>query len=63
MHFDYCTTASLDFVLLDQTTFSDILEVCILLHQPSHSCKNLSIYLGTTKKLLHLVLVEKHCCS
>ncbi|CAA7037892.1 unnamed protein product [Microthlaspi erraticum] len=26
MHFDYCTTASLDFVLLDQTTFSDILE-------------------------------------
>lgn len=47
MHFDYCTTASLDFVLLDQTTFSDILEVCILLHQPSHSCKNLSIYLGT----------------
>ncbi|KAF8086946.1 hypothetical protein N665_0607s0008 [Sinapis alba] len=26
MHFDYCTTASLDFVLLDQATFSDILE-------------------------------------
>ncbi|CAN8247514.1 unnamed protein product [Cochlearia groenlandica] len=26
MHFDYCTTASLDFVLLDQTDFSDILE-------------------------------------
>ncbi|KAL1192782.1 BTB/POZ domain-containing protein [Cardamine amara subsp. amara] len=26
MHFDYCTTASLDFVLLDQTTFKDILE-------------------------------------
>ncbi|KFK23322.1 hypothetical protein AALP_AAs74635U001200 [Arabis alpina] len=26
MHFDYCTTASLGFVLLDQTTFSDILE-------------------------------------
>ncbi|KAG7573113.1 SKP1/BTB/POZ domain superfamily [Arabidopsis suecica] len=26
MHFDYCTTASLDFVLLDQNAFSDILE-------------------------------------
>ncbi|XP_010556054.1 PREDICTED: BTB/POZ domain-containing protein At2g30600 [Tarenaya hassleriana] len=26
MHFDYCTTASLDFVSLDQETFSDILE-------------------------------------
>ena len=26
LHFDYCTTASLDFVLLDQATFSDILE-------------------------------------
>ncbi|XP_010469825.1 PREDICTED: BTB/POZ domain-containing protein At2g30600-like isoform X2 [Camelina sativa] len=26
LHFDYCTTASLDFVLLDQTAFSDILD-------------------------------------
>lgn len=27
MHFDYCTTASLDFVLLDKTTFSTIIQV------------------------------------
>lgn len=26
-HFDYCTTASTDFVLLDESTFSNILEV------------------------------------
>lgn len=26
MHFDYCTTASLDFVLLDKTTFSTIIQ-------------------------------------
>ncbi|WZY90075.1 hypothetical protein YC2023_046810 [Brassica napus] len=53
MHFDYCTTASLDFVLLDQATFSDILEVCILLHQPSHS------YLTVTseEKILDAVLM------
>ncbi|KAK9109413.1 hypothetical protein Sjap_017473 [Stephania japonica] len=25
-HFDYCTTASIDFILLDETTFSDILQ-------------------------------------
>lgn len=50
MHFDYCTTASLDFVLLDQATFSDILEVCFLLHhQPFFSYNNLSTYLGTKK--------------
>ncbi|KAI7989549.1 BTB/POZ domain-containing protein [Camellia lanceoleosa] len=27
MHFDYCTTASIDFVLLDETTFSKILRL------------------------------------
>ena len=26
MHFDYCTTASSDFVLLDESTFSNILQ-------------------------------------
>ncbi|PQM36696.1 BTB/POZ domain-containing protein [Prunus yedoensis var. nudiflora] len=26
MHFDYCTTASIDFVLLDETTFSNIVQ-------------------------------------
>ncbi|XP_023923175.1 BTB/POZ domain-containing protein At2g30600 [Quercus suber] len=26
MHFDYCTTASIDFVLLDETTFSNIIQ-------------------------------------
>ncbi|XP_057987232.1 BTB/POZ domain-containing protein At2g30600 isoform X5 [Hevea brasiliensis] len=26
MHFDYCTTASLDFILLDDTTFSSIIQ-------------------------------------
>jgi hypothetical protein len=26
MHFDYCTTACTDFVLLDEATFKDILE-------------------------------------
>ncbi|XP_071733978.1 BTB/POZ domain-containing protein At2g30600 [Rutidosis leptorrhynchoides] len=26
MHFDYCTTASIDFVLLDESTFSSILQ-------------------------------------
>ncbi|CAL8995438.1 unnamed protein product [Prunus brigantina] len=26
MHFDYCTTASVDFVLLDETTFSNIIQ-------------------------------------
>lgn len=29
MHFDYCTTASTDFMLLDETTFEDILKVNI----------------------------------
>lgn len=60
MHFDYCTTASLDFVLLDQTAFSDILEVCFLFHQPTFLIR--SLYpLGelTQKKLLHLVLDGK----
>lgn len=27
MHFDYCTTASIDFVMLDEATFSSILKV------------------------------------
>lgn len=27
MHFDYCTTASVDFILLDETTFSNIIQV------------------------------------
>lgn len=27
MHFDYCTTTSTDFVLLDQSAFSSILQV------------------------------------
>ncbi|KAB1226139.1 hypothetical protein CJ030_MR1G023912 [Morella rubra] len=26
MHFDYCTTASIDFILLDETTFSNIIQ-------------------------------------
>lgn len=28
MHFDYCTTASIDFVWLDEATFSCIVKVC-----------------------------------
>lgn len=28
MHFDYCTTASTDFVFFDEATFRDILQVC-----------------------------------
>jgi hypothetical protein len=27
MHFDYCTTTSLDFILLDETNFSNIIQV------------------------------------
>lgn len=27
MHFDYCTTATIDFVLLDEQTFTNILQV------------------------------------
>lgn len=27
MHFDYCTTANTDFVLLDEATFTNILQV------------------------------------
>ncbi|CAL5360856.1 unnamed protein product [Camellia sinensis] len=27
VHFDYCTTASIDFVLLDEATFSKILKL------------------------------------
>lgn len=27
MHFDYCTTASTEFVVLDEATFRDILQV------------------------------------
>ena len=27
MHFDYCTTASIDFTLLDETIFSNIIRV------------------------------------
>lgn len=30
MHFDYCTTASVDFVLLDETAFSSIIRVSTL---------------------------------
>lgn len=27
MHFDYCTSASIDFVMLDEATFGNILQV------------------------------------
>lgn len=30
MHFDYCTTASIDFVMLDEASFSNILQVIII---------------------------------
>lgn len=30
MHFDYCTTASIDFVMLDESSFSNILQVIII---------------------------------
>lgn len=29
MHFDYCTTATIDFVLLDEQIFANILQVGI----------------------------------
>lgn len=29
-HFDYCTTASIDFVMLDEATFGNILQVNLL---------------------------------
>lgn len=29
MHFDYCTTASIDFVMLDEATFGNILQVIL----------------------------------
>lgn len=28
MHFDYCTTANIEFVILDESTFRKILQVC-----------------------------------
>lgn len=35
MHFDYCTTASSDFVLLDESAFSNILQVGSNFDDPS----------------------------
>lgn len=32
MHFDYCTTASNEFVLLDEATFKDILQASYTIH-------------------------------
>lgn len=31
MHFDYCTTANIDFVMLDESTFRNILQVILAL--------------------------------
>lgn len=32
MHFDYCTTASTEFVLLDEATFKDILQASFVIN-------------------------------
>lgn len=48
MNFDYCTTASIDFVMLDEATFGNILQVNL------YSCYCRAISMLITPTLLYL---------
>jgi hypothetical protein len=50
MHFDYCTTASIDFVLLDERTFSNIIQV------GSHFSSCLLVFRLTVKSRIKIAL-------
>lgn len=49
MHFDYCTTASIDFVMLDESSFSNILQVIINSSLYMNNMKNVAIFLYLNK--------------